>query len=154
MNYYTLDDANPARIPNTTEVYARLRPFDLRIAGTLLTPGLNAYYDFDRVKGAYVEGLATLRLPVQENRNIYLTGLVGWNMGQSFDDADGTHGYFNTKGMTLVEGSISFPILVSTGSVSSTLTAGYRVPFRIAGTDGKPGSKPGFWVGLNLSAVR
>ena len=97
--------------------------------------------------------LATLRLPLQENRSIYVAGLLGWNFGQSFDAVDGT-GYFEKRGLTLLEVSVAYPILVSTGSVASTLTAGYRVPSRVLKTDGEPGSEPGFWVGLNLSAVR
>jgi hypothetical protein len=153
LNDYGLDAARPDRLPNTTEAYARVRLFDWEIAGTtVLTPGLNAYYDLDEVRGAYFEALATLRLPLQETRSLYLTGLLGWNVGQTFDAVEGT-GYFRTRGVTLLDVSIAVPVLVSTGSVTSTLTARYRVPYRLVKTDGAPGSKPGFAVGLNLSAA-
>jgi hypothetical protein len=86
---------------NTTEVYAALSA-----TGTYLNPSLEAWWDVDRVRGAYLQGSASLPLlgwPFPPYMFAFVDGDVGLNLGQGPNTArPGELANFAGRGVTHV----------------------------------------------------
>ncbi|HYC33019.1 MAG TPA: TorF family putative porin, partial [Gemmatimonadales bacterium] len=61
---------------NTWEAYGKVG-FDVPLA-----PEIAVYYDFDAIKGAYIEGSVGHTVPLNEKLGLELGGLVGFSAGQ------------------------------------------------------------------------
>ncbi len=99
---------------NTWEIYG-IVGFDLPLA-----PELSLYYDFDKVKGAYLEGAVSHSLPLGETHTLDLGGLVGLNLGQGFSPDDESFN-FEDDGLTHVDFSAAVPLTAGVFSITPLL---------------------------------
>jgi hypothetical protein len=89
---------------NTSEIYGRCQ-----LSSVPLVPKLEAWYDLDYVKGAYLEGSLDLRVPLLPLRlgpvrSVHFTALAGWSAGQEVNESDATEGaYFAEAGLTHID---------------------------------------------------
>lgn len=79
--YLFPNDAGLTDELNTMELYMKAA-FDV-----LLSPKFNVYYDVDEVKGIYAEGGIGYTAEVSESFSVTFGALVGYNDGQSAEDA-------------------------------------------------------------------
>ncbi|NIM48715.1 MAG: hypothetical protein GTO22_05575 [Gemmatimonadales bacterium] len=85
---------------NTGEVFGFLewRPV------ALVAPRLTVWYDYDRLKGAYAEGVLSLRIPLTSlgvEASVYVDATWGLSMGQERNDADPSQRFhFDKPGFT------------------------------------------------------
>jgi Bacterial protein of unknown function (Gcw_chp) len=99
---------------NTWEFYGKVG-FDVPLA-----PELSIYYDFDKVKGAYIEGAASHSVPLGESHTLDLGGLVGLSVGQGFD-ADDESFNFADDGLTHLDFSAGVPLTAGVFSITPVL---------------------------------
>lgn len=109
-----LDDAPIAGLDsesNTWEVYGTVG-FDVPFA-----PEFSLYYDFDKVKGAYFEGGVSHSVPLGESHALDLSGLVGLNLGQGFDE-DAESFNFEDDGLTHLDFGAGVPLTAGVFSIT------------------------------------
>jgi Bacterial protein of unknown function (Gcw_chp) len=99
---------------DTWEVYGTLG-FDVPLA-----PELSVYYDIDKVSGAYVEGGVSHSLPLGESHTLDLGGLVGFSLGQGFNEDDESFN-FEENGMTHADVSAGVPFTAGAFSMTPVL---------------------------------
>jgi hypothetical protein len=99
---------------NTWEVYGTVG-FDVPLA-----PELSLYYDFDKVKGAYLEGAVTHSVPLGESHSLDLGALVGLNLGQGFSEDDESFN-FDDDGITHLDFSAGVPLTAGIFSIMPVL---------------------------------
>jgi hypothetical protein len=96
---------------NTWEVYG-IVGFDVPLA-----PELSLYYDFDKVKGAYLEGGVSHSVPLGESHTLDLGGLVGLSLGQGISEDDPSFN-FEDDGLTHVDFSAGVPLTAGVFSIT------------------------------------
>jgi hypothetical protein len=96
---------------NTWEVYGTVG-FDVPFA-----PEFSLYYDFDKVKGAYLEGGVSHSVPLGESHALDLSGLVGLNLGQGFDE-DAESFNFEDDGLTHLDFGAGVPLSAGVFSIT------------------------------------
>jgi hypothetical protein len=109
-----LDDAPNGGLDsesNTWEVYG-IVGFDVPLA-----PEISLYYDFDKVKGAYLEGAVSHAVPLGETHALELSGLVGLNLGQGFDE-DAESFNFDDDGITHLDFGAGVPLTAGAFSIT------------------------------------
>jgi hypothetical protein len=109
-----LDDAPNGGLDsesNTWEVYG-IVGFDVPLA-----PEFAIYYDFDKVKGAYLEGAVSHSVPLGESHTLDLGALAGLSLGQGFSEDDESFN-FDDDGLTHLDFSAGVPL--SAGAFSIT----------------------------------
>jgi hypothetical protein len=109
-----LDDAPNGGLDsesNTWEVYGTVG-FDVQLA-----PEFSIYYDFDKVKGAYLEGGVSHSIPLGESHTLDLSGLVGLSLGQGFSEDDPSFN-FEDDGLTHLDFSAGVPLTAGVFSVT------------------------------------
>jgi hypothetical protein len=98
---------------NTWEVYGTVG-FDVPLA-----PELSIYYDFDKIKGAYVEGAVSHSVPLGESRTLDLGGAVGLSLGQ--DESSDPSANFFDDGFTHLDLSAGVPLTAGVFSITPLL---------------------------------
>jgi hypothetical protein len=116
--FYTnnLDDAPNGGLDsesNTWEAYG-IVGFDVPLA-----PEISLYYDFDKIKGAYIEGGVSHSVPLGESHTLDLGGLVGLSLGQ--DVSDDPSANFLDDGLTHVDFSAGVPLTAGVFSITPVL---------------------------------
>jgi hypothetical protein len=106
---------------NTWEVYGKVG-LDVPLA-----PELSIYYDFDKIKGAYVEGAVSHSVPLGESRTLDLGGAVGLSLGQDVS-SDASANFFD-DGLTHLDVSAGVPFTAGVFSITPVLH------FQISGDD-------------------
>jgi len=129
---------------NTWEVYG-IVGFDVPLA-----PEFSLYYDFDKVKGAYVEGAISHSVPLGESHTLDLGGLVGLSLGQGIAEDDPSFN-FEDDGLTHVDFSAGVPLTAGVFSITPV------VHFQINGDEitkfhspGSDGSDVKLWGGVSI----
>jgi Bacterial protein of unknown function (Gcw_chp) len=135
------------QVNRTFEVYGKLQ-----LAGVPLAPRLAAWYDVDKVKGAYLEG--SIAQPVKGIPGFPLTlgALAGFSAGQGINENDPTEvANFAGDGLTHVD-------LSATGALSAgPVTISPTVHFLLLNDDFTKVTKPGTtkdakaWAGVSLT---
>jgi hypothetical protein len=95
---------------NTWEVYGTVG-FDVPLA-----PEFSLYYDFDKIKGAYVEGGVSHSVPLGESHTLDLGGLVGFSLGQDVSDDPSFN--FADDGFTHADFSAGVPLTAGVFSIT------------------------------------
>jgi hypothetical protein len=98
---------------NTWEVYGKVG-LDVPLA-----PELSIYYDFDKIKGAYVEGAVSHSVPIGEARTLDLGGVVGLSLGQDVS-SDPSANFFD-DGFTHVDFSAGVPFTAGVFSITPVI---------------------------------
>src|SRR5881296_2013395 len=103
----TAPTADRTRADNTTELYV-----DLRGTSKYIVPGVALWLDVDRVRGAYIEGSATVPLlanPLAAPFIALITrAALGYTLGQEVNTQDPAQGaYFARAGVTHVDLAVS-----------------------------------------------
>jgi hypothetical protein len=106
---------------NTWEVYGKVG-FDVPLA-----PELSIYYDFDKIKGAYVEGAVSHSVPIGEARTLDLGGAVGLSLGQDVSSDESFN--FADDGFTHLDLSAGVPFTAGAFSITPV------VHFQISGDE-------------------
>lgn len=106
---------------NTWEVYGTVG-FDVPLA-----PELSLYYDFDKIKGAYVEGAVSHSVPLGESHTVDLGGAVGLSLGQDVSSDESAN--FFDDGFTHLDLSAGVPLTAGVFSITPVLH------FQISGDD-------------------
>jgi hypothetical protein len=129
---------------NTWEVYG-IVGFDVPLA-----PEFSVYYDFDKVKGAYIEGGISHSVPLGESHTLDLGGLVGLSLGQGIDEDDPSFN-FEDDGLTHVDFSAGVPLTAGVFSITPV------VHFQINGDEitkfhspSSDGSDLKLWGGVSI----
>lgn len=129
---------------NTWEVYG-IVGFDVPLA-----PEFSVYYDFDKVKGAYIEGGISHSVPLGESHTLDLGGLVGLSLGQGIDEDDPSFN-FEDDGLTHVDFSAGVPLTAGVFSITPA------VHFQINGDEitkfhspSSDGSDLKLWGGVSI----
>ena len=125
---YELDGAVglPTTLANTNEFYGRVAMVSLPI----IVPSIAAWYDFDKVRGTYVEGGLSVRVPlwpavVVPVGSLFLNGVAGFSLGQEFDPQNPNEvAHFADRGLTHLDFSADltfgyFPLGIATGAVNA-----------------------------------
>jgi hypothetical protein len=99
---------------NTWEIYGKVG-LDVPLA-----PELSIYYDFDKVKGAYIQGAVAHSVPLGETHTLDLGGLVGLNIGQGVDPDDESFN-FADDGLTHLDLSAGVPFTAGVFSITPVL---------------------------------
>src|SRR5881628_2698136 len=103
----TAPTAGRTRADNTTELYV-----DVRATSKYIVPGVVLWLDVDRVRGAYLEGSATVPLLANPLAAPFIglitRAAVGYTLGQEVNTRDPAQGgYFTRAGVTHVDLSVS-----------------------------------------------
>jgi hypothetical protein len=98
---------------NTWEVYGTVG-FDVPLA-----PEFSLYYDFDKIKGAYLEGGVSHSLALGESHTLDLGGLVGFSLGQDVSEDESAN--FLDDGLTHVDFSAGVPLIAGVFSITPVL---------------------------------
>jgi hypothetical protein len=106
---------------NTWEVYGKVG-FDVPLA-----PELSLYYDFDKIKGAYVEGAVSHSVPLGETHTLDLGGVVGLSLGQDVSSDESFN--FADDGLTHLDLSAGVPFTAMAFSITPVLH------FQVSGDD-------------------
>ena len=106
---------------NTWEVYGKVG-LDVPLA-----PELSLYYDFDKIKGAYVEGAVSHSVPLGETHTLDLGGAAGLSLGQ--DVSSDASANFLDDGFTHLDFSAGVPLTAGIFSITPVLH------FQISGDD-------------------
>ncbi len=129
---------------NTWEVYG-IVGFDVPLA-----PEFSLYYDFDKVKGAYVEGAVSHSVPLGESHTLDLGGVIGLSLGQGISEEDPSFN-FEDDGLTHVDLSAGVPLTAGVFSITPV------VHFQINGDDitkfhspSSDGSDLKLWGGVSI----
>jgi hypothetical protein len=129
---------------NTWEVYGTVG-FDVPLA-----PEFSLYYDFDKIKGAYLQGAVSHSVPLGESHTLDLGGLVGFNIGQDVSDDPSFN--FADGGFTHADFSAGVPLAAGVFSITPV------VHFQINGDDftkfhspTSDGSDFKLWGGVSIS---
>lgn len=96
---------------NTWEVYGTVG-FDVPLA-----PELSVYYDFDKVKGAYLEGGVSHSAPLGESHTLDLAAAAGLSLGQGFSEDDASFN-FDDDGLTHFDISAGVPLTAGAFSIT------------------------------------
>ncbi len=99
---------------NTWEIYGTVG-FDVPLA-----PEFSLYYDFDKVKGAYVEGSVSHSVPLGESHSLDLGALAGLSMGQGFSEDDESFN-FEDDGLTHLDFGAGIPFTAGMFSITPVL---------------------------------
>jgi Bacterial protein of unknown function (Gcw_chp) len=130
---------------NTWEVYGTVG-FDVPFA-----PEFSAYYDFDKVKGLYLEGGVSHSVPLGAAHTLDLGGLVGLNLGQGFSEDDESFN-FDDDGLTHLDFSAGVPLTAGVFSITPVLhfqiSADEVTKFQSPDSDG---SDVKLWGGVSIS---
>jgi hypothetical protein len=122
---YTFRGTAPAagrtRADNTTELYV-----DLRATSKYVVPGVALWVDVDRVRGAYIEGSATVPLLANPLAAPFIglitRAAVGYTLGQEVNTQDPAQGaYFTRAGVTHVDLSVSTDVTLHPLRVATVL---------------------------------
>ena len=101
---------------NTWELYGKVG------LDTPLAPELSLYYDIDKVNGAYLEGAVSHSLPVGENHSVDLGAVVGFSLGQDFDETappdEADFANFDDNGLTHLDFSAGLPLTAGVFSIT------------------------------------
>ncbi len=112
---YPNDDPGATSDGNTWELYGKVG-LDLPLA-----PELSLYYDIDKVKGAYLEGLVTHSVPLNDRLALGLGALAGLNLGQDFDPDSEDIPNFEDNGPTHLDLSAGLPLTAAAISITPVL---------------------------------
>lgn len=121
VGYFYTNDADEAPNPNgvlgsgsnTWEVYGTVG-FDVPLA-----PEFSLYYDFDKIKGAYIEGAVSHSVPLGESHTLDLGGAIGFSLGQ--DVSDDPSANFADDGFTHADFSAGVPLTAGAFSITPLL---------------------------------
>ena len=98
---------------NTWEAYGTVG-FDVPLA-----PEFSLYYDFDKIKGAYLEGGVSHSVPLGESHTLDLGGAIGFSLGQ--DVSDDPSANFADDGFTHADFSAGVPLTAGAFSITPLL---------------------------------
>ena len=98
---------------NTWEAYGTVG-FDVPLA-----PEFSLYYDFDKIKGAYVEGAVAHSVPLGPSHTLDLGGAIGFSLGQ--DVSDDPSANFADDGFTHADFSAGVPLTAGVFSITPVL---------------------------------
>lgn len=156
---FPADVASAARTSddNTTEIYGTLQ-----LTSTYLVPRLTAYFDVDRVQGAYVEGAVTVPLLAYPFGNpvvFYASALAGYNLGQERNpDRPEQNANFRNDGFTHFDFSLRATIR-PVKSLPFSMNIEPHWQFKVDEFTKRTSPEPGdatrhiqFWLGVSLSA--
>ena len=107
---------------NTWEVYGTVG-FDVPLA-----PEFSLYYDFDKIKGAYLEGAVSHSVPLGESHTLDLGAAAGLSLGQEVNPEDESFNFFE-DGFTHLDFSAGVPLTAGIFSITPVLH------FQISGDD-------------------
>jgi hypothetical protein len=107
---------------NTWEVYGTVG-LDVPLA-----PSLALYYDFDKIKGAYLEGAVSHSVPLGESHTLDLGAAAGLSLGQEVNPEDESFNFFE-DGFTHLDFSAGVPLTAGIFSITPVLH------FQISGDD-------------------
>ena len=141
---------------NTTEIYGALQ-----LSSTYLVPRLSAYFDVERVRGAYLEGTVTVPLLAYPFGNpivFYASALAGYNLGQEMNpDRAEQNANFRNDGFTHFDFSVRATIRpVKSLSLSMNIEPHWQL--KVDDFTQRTSPEPGdasrhiqFWLGVSLS---
>ena len=115
--YFYPNDLGLTSDANTWEVYGKVG-FDVPLA-----PEIAIYYDFDAIKGAYIQGSVGHTVPLNETLGLELGGAVGFSAGQGVNDdpdSDESANFFD-DGLTHVDLSAGLPLTAGVFSITPVL---------------------------------
>jgi len=112
--YYFPNDAGFTKVFNTYELYGKVA------LSVPLSPKLAAWYDVDKVKGAYFEGSISHTIqPKDQKFSVVLGALAGLNAGQGINDSKPNQGFnFVDNGFTHLDLSAAVPFTAGPLSIS------------------------------------
>ena len=112
--YYFPNDAGFTKVFNTYELYGKVA------LSVPLSPKLAAWYDVDKVKGAYFEGSISHTIqPKDQKFSVVLGALAGLNAGQGINDSKPNEGFnFVDNGFTHLDLSAAVPFTAGPLSIS------------------------------------
>jgi len=112
--YYFPNDVGFTKVFNTIELYGKVA------LSVPLSPKLAAWYDVDKVKGAYFEGSISHTIqPKDEKFSVVLGALAGLNAGQGINDSKPNEGFnFVDNGFTHLDLSAAVPFSAGPVSIS------------------------------------
>jgi hypothetical protein len=100
---------------NTWEVYGTVGLPDVTLA-----PELSLYYDFDKIKGAYLEGAVYHSVPLGETHTLDLGAAAGLSLGQEVSPEDESANFFE-DGFTHLDFSAGVPLTAGIFSITPVL---------------------------------
>ena len=141
---------------NTTEIYGALQ-----LTSTYLVPRLTAYFDVERVRGAYLEGAVTVPLLAYPFGNpivFYASALAGYNLGQERNpDRPEQNANFLNEGFTHFDFSVRATIR-PVKSLPFSMNIEPHWQFKVDQLTQRTSPEPGdaerhiqFWLGVSLS---
>jgi hypothetical protein len=112
--YYFPNDVGFTKVFNTIELYGKVA------LSVPLSPKLAAWYDVDKVKGAYFEGSISHTIqPKDQKFSVVLGALAGLNAGQGINDSKPNEGFnFVDNGFTHLDLSAAVPFTAGPVSIS------------------------------------
>lgn len=151
--YYTFQGYPGSGDGNTAEVYGTVSwpAFPMQ-------PSLAVYYDFNNVKGAYVEGSAGYSLPVSDGFSVDLGALAGFSAGQEVDVNDPAQAAnFASGGFTHADFSASSEFVVGAVSIAPVVHVQIALDgnTRITGTGvAQQDARSKIWFGMSIGWSR
>src|SRR5207245_1760464 len=153
----TAPTAGRTRADNTTELYV-----DVRATSKYIVPGVAVWLDVDRVRGAYIEGSATV--PVLANPlaapffALITRATVGYTLGQEVSTQDPSQGaYFARAGVTHMDLAVSTDLTLRPFRMPTVLRLEGHVQFStdnatrpISARPSDAGRSGGLWAALSL----
>jgi hypothetical protein len=112
---YPNDEPGATSDGNTWELYGKVG-FDVPLA-----PEFSAYYDVDKVNGAYFEGLVAHSVPLNDRLSLDLGALAGLNLGQDSDPDSDDIANFEDNGLTHLDLSAGLPLTAGAFSITPVL---------------------------------
>ena len=141
---------------NTTEIYGAVQ-----LTSTYLVPRLTAYFDVERVRGAYLEGALTVPLLAYPFGNpvvFYASALAGYNLGQEQNpDRPEQNANFRNDGFTHFDFSVRATIRpVKSLPFSMNIEPHWQLKVdeftqRTSPEQGDADRHIQFWLGVSLS---
>lgn len=112
--YYFPNDAGFTKVFNTYEIYGKIA------LSVPLSPKVAAWYDVDKIKGAYFEGSISHTIqPKDQKFSVVLGALAGLNAGQGINDSKPNEGFnFVDNGFTHLDLSAAVPFTAGPVSIS------------------------------------
>src|SRR6058998_1111884 len=153
----TAPTAGRTRADNTTELYVELRG-----TSKYVVPGVAVWLDVDRVRGAYLEGSATVPLlanPLAAPFIALITrAAVGYTLGQEVNTQDPSQGaYFARAGVTHLDFAVSTDVTLRPLRVPTVLRFEGHVQFStdnatrpISARPSDAGRSGKLWAALSL----
>jgi uncharacterized protein Gcw-chp len=143
---YPNDDPGFTTDINTVEIYGKVG-FDAP-----LSPELSIYYDVDKIKGAYIEGVVSHSLPLSEKTSLDLGAVAGFSAGQGTSDDLDEGANFVDDGFTHLDLSAGVPFTAGAFSITPV------IHFQVNGDDATKATSPTnldkdgkLWGGVSLS---